>query len=136
MHLHSTRCPILVLTLLAVGCTRSAPEPVDADAPAGTVTVVLKMPDGEQRVEVPDVRSGETVLSVMERIESPEVHYQGSGSSAFITRIGQISTSASEGWTFYVNGQWADRGPGVYQLQPGDTIQWRYGSFSEAAPAP
>ncbi len=132
---------LIALALGCSGCSRTSeeakterPAAATGELPggelAGSVIVEFRYPD--QRLEslvVSPVRSGDTVWQVMQQIEEPEITIQGSGRNALLTRIGEFSNRGAEGWTFYVNGEWADRGIGDYPIQVDDKIEWRYGDF-------
>lgn len=106
-----------------------ANEPAGSE-PAGSVIVEFRYPDKRlESLVVSPVRSGDSVLEVMRQIEQPEITIQGSGRNALLTRIGEFSNRGAEGWTFYVNGEWADRGIGDYPIQLDDKIEWQYGDF-------
>lgn len=42
--------------------------------------------------------------------------------------------ATEKGWMFYVNGKDPGVGAGSYVLQPGDSVIWRYGAWSDPAP--
>jgi hypothetical protein len=119
--------------IAAVGCSQP-PAPV-VDAPVsqpGTVTVVFAMPDGEVRRELETVAAGTTIADVLAKIDDPKIEITGTGEMAFVKSIGELGTTEGEGWTFKVDGKWADRGIGAYELSPPATIQWSHGKFDPA----
>ncbi|XZE51996.1 DUF4430 domain-containing protein [Planctomycetaceae bacterium SH139] len=127
---------IAIMLACGVGCTGTSEEAkTERTDPAtseleGSVIVEFRYPD--QRLEslvVSPVRSGDTVLEVMRQIEQPVIAIQGSGRNSLLTQIGEFSNRGAEGWTFYVNGEWADRGIGDYPIQLDDKIEWQYGDF-------
>ena len=126
--------PLLLALALAVclsGCSRpTAPQPEVAAAEPGTVTVVIEIGGQEVRREVEQVQPGTTIAEVMSRIEEPAIEIIGSGSTAFVDSIGELGTTAGLGWTFRVNGEWADRGVGDYALEPPAEIRWSHGTFT------
>lgn len=44
------------------------------------------------------------------------------------------NTFPNKGWSYYVNGKDPGVGAGSYVVQPGDSIIWRYGSWTDPAP--
>jgi len=122
---------VLGVVLQSAGCSRTA-EPI-AEPTVGTVTIIIQMPDGEVRQEFDSVMSGTTIADLMAKIESPKVTMIGSGDTAFVKSIGDLGTDAGKGWTFRVDGQWADSGVGAYRLDPPATVQWSHGSFDPSA---
>jgi hypothetical protein len=126
---------LLGVLLILAGCFRTA-APIaqpTAEPTVGTVTIVIQLPDGEVRQDFDSVESGTTIADLMSKIESPEVTMIGSGDTAFVKSIGQLGTDAGKGWTFKVDGQWADSGVGAYRLDPPATVQWSHGSFDPSA---
>lgn len=120
-----------VLLLLAgvIGCQSSPPPPV-ADAAVGVVTIQITNGDGApQSIEIADVADGATLESVMRSIEDIPIELSGSGSTAFVSSIGDVKTDASQGWTFKVDGEFANQGIGLTVLHPPTTIQWSFGEF-------
>ncbi len=126
--------PLLLALALAVcvsGCSRStAPQPEALAAEPGIVTVVIEIGGQQIRREVEQVQPGTTIADVMSRIEEPAIKIIGSGSTAFVDSIGELGTTAGLGWTFRVNGEWADRGVGDYALEPPAEIRWSHGTFT------
>ena len=125
--------------LAIAGCSGSAVEvaPPKSDASAGTVTVVIATEDGgEIRKEMPGIASGTTIAQIMRSIDDPEIKMRGSGSTSFVESIGGIGTAEGKGWTFRVNGEWADRGVGDYTLEPPAEVRWTHGSFQEKVEEP
>ena len=68
---------------------------------------------------------------VMGSIDQIPITMRGSGLTAFVDGIGDKSTSGSEGWTFKVDGQFANQGIGSTALSPPTTITWSYGDASD-----
>lgn len=121
--------------LIAVGCSRqTAPvaEVPAAEVPAsqaGTITVVFNLPEGKVRREIESVAAGTSIAELMAKIDDPKIEMTGSGAMTFVKSIGDLGTTEGKGWTFSVDGQWADRGIGAYELTPPATIQWKHGAF-------
>ncbi len=123
-----------LLCIVAFGCGKEpVAKPTTARASLGEIEVTIEFPEGTDSVVevVEPVLEGATVLDVLEQLTLVSVETHGTGGNAFITKIGDLETSAGEGWLFYVNDQWADRSAGVYELQKGDRVRWKFGSFSE-----
>lgn len=126
--------PLLLAVLLAIGlcgCSPSTmPEPEAVAGEPGLVTVVIELEGQEIRRELEQVKPGTTIEEVMSRIDDPAIRIIGSGSTAFVDSIGELGTSAGLGWTFRVNGEWADRGVGTYALEPPAEIRWSHSTFT------
>lgn len=83
----------------------------------------------QRSFEVPDVVAGTTVEEIMRRQTEIDVLIEGSGSTAFVDRIGNVNTSATEGWLFSVNGEFATQGVGSTPIEPPATISWSFGGM-------
>jgi hypothetical protein len=122
---------IVCLACTFFGCSQPAEKPVvDPSVATGSVTMEIVYPGTElMTIEVAGIAPGQTLLEAIQTVENPKFKTSGAGQGAFITAIGDWDTSGSEGWSYYVNDQWADRSAGVYEINPGDVIRWKYGSF-------
>lgn len=64
--------------------------------------------------------------------------HTGSGTTAFISQIGDTTNQKgpeSFYWQYRVNGQYAKKGAGAFEIAPGDQVRWFYGKY-EAAKEP
>ena len=103
-----------------------------AHAQSATVRLVVDYGDGviKTLTGLPWAK-GSTVLDVMnaakDRPHGISFSYTGSGASAFLTRIDDIANEggAKKNWQLWVNTSYADRGFGVYEVQPLDVVFWR-----------
>jgi Domain of unknown function (DUF4430) len=126
-----------LVALLLAGCnSQYIPIPAPAvpatatTTPTGTsgvVTVEFQINGETKTVKVADVAEGATVEAVMQSIEGIPIELHGSGVTAFIHSIAGKSTSGTEGWTYKVNGQFANEGIGSTTLTPPATITWEFG---------
>ena len=126
--------PALLLILGCQGSTSTPPPPSSASpssASTGTVTVEFQIGESTRTIEVDDVVSGSTVESVMRSITDVPLTIHGSGQTAFVDSIDGISTSGSEGWTYKLNGEFANEGIGTTELTPPAKISWSYGGPPE-----
>ena len=124
---------VFVLACLSiVGCQETLLPPAPtAGRGTGTVTIEIESGDDTATFEVQDVAAGTTLESLMRSIVQVPVSIQGSGLTAFVDGIDGQSTSGSEGWTFKVDGQFANEGIGSMTLTPPTTITWSYSDASE-----
>ena len=134
-----------VLLIMVSGCDRSQPvggsdspqstvnaEQSDAEAVnVGTVTIEIDSDDEPLVVKIDGVRQGETLESVMRRIDQVPITINGSGPTAFVNQIGDRATGLSEGWTYRVDGEFAMKGIGQLELNPPTTIRWSYGTMAD-----
>ena len=103
-----------------------------AHAQSATVRLVVDYGDGViKTITGLPWAKGSTVLDVMnaakDRPHGISFSYTGSGASAFLTRIDDIANEggAKKNWQLWVNTSYADRGCGVYEVQPLDVVFWR-----------
>lgn len=119
----------LFIGLVCTGC-QSSPPPPSVDAAVGTVTIRVQAVDNPvQTFEIADVSDGATLESVMKRFDQIPVELSGSGMTAFVQSIGDVETDATQGWTFKVDGEFANQGIGKTILHPPTTVDWSYGEF-------
>ena len=106
-----------------------------AHAQSATVRLVVDYGDGVVKTitGLPWAK-GSTVLDVMnaakDRPHGISFSYTGSGASALLTRIDDVANeggaAAKKNWQLWVNTSYADRGFGVYEVQPLDVVFWRF----------
>lgn len=129
-----SRLPALLLIAIAfaplIGCGKR-PQPVAAPGATGTVTMEIDFGDHSESIRIDGVESGTTLEAVMRSIDQLPISIRGSGVTAFVDGIGNVSTNSSEGWTFQVDGEFANQGIGSTTLSPPTTIRWSFGDASE-----
>ena len=123
------------LVVAGFGCRRDEQvqtvAPVAAEEAIGPIGLRVVKPDGSTRdYGALKIVAGDTLLDCLRRIPESGFSIRGDGAMAFVTEIDSFASRGGEGWTFYVNGQWADRGIGDFEVHPDDQIEWRYGDFS------
>lgn len=147
------RCGLLLPLCIAVaswGCTPSPSVPAPVAPPAAnsaavpaakeepaarTVKLVVDFGDGVERTydSVAWVE-GDSVLSLLDRLKShsePLTYaVSGKGDAAFVSKIDDVKNqgtgSEKKNWLFWVNGKFADRSAGVYMIQAGDEVAWKF----------
>ncbi len=132
MAMSNLRFAFVLACLFVAGCQKTLlpPAPLPATA-TGTVTIEIESGDHTQTFQVPDVAAGTTLESLMRSIDQVPITIHGSGLTAFVDGIGGESTSSSKGWTFKVDGEFANQGIGSTTLTPPTTITWSYRDASE-----
>ncbi len=133
----SIACLPLILIFACSSTSTVAPlSESQSNATTGPVSIVVN--DGESKVqcEVNNVAAGTTVEQVMRQVDDPRIKIKisGSGTTAIITAINDLTNSGGEGWIYRVDGKWADRGMGTFKLTPPVTITWQHGDFAEMQP--
>jgi hypothetical protein len=106
----------------------------------GSVSFSIEAGDGKAaEVLSVDWKEGITVLDLLEQVQNISTKgftfkYKGGGETAFLTSIGDMENQGGgadkKNWQFWVNGQRADRGFGVYELQPLDKVVWKFVPFA------
>ncbi|TWU59808.1 hypothetical protein Poly51_00810 [Rubripirellula tenax] len=125
---------VLIAALVVSGCQRNA-APVATDAvagvgtPTGVVTIEIVTADGTKAFTVDEVAEGTTLEQVMESARDMPVEISGSGTTAFVHSLDGRSTSASEGWTYRIDGEFAHSGIGAAVLSPPTTVTWKFGDW-------
>jgi hypothetical protein len=110
----------------------TAPEPTK---PKEMVTITIVAP-GIKDTILPstsvEFKEGDTVLSVTQRIvraRGIQISVTGANATAYVQGIDNLyefDHGPLSGWEAFVNGQGLDRSAGVYSVQPGQAIMWRY----------
>ncbi|MCC9643918.1 DUF4430 domain-containing protein [Rhodopirellula sp. JC740] len=138
-HLFSSVAVALLVSLFGlVGCTgTSSTTTVDPDLTesesTGTVTIEFVLEDGTEKTHaIEDVASGTTLESLMRDLDEPKMEIGGEGTTAFIHSIDGVSTSATQGWTYTIDGEFAKTGVGTTKLDPPTTVRWKFTAFEEA----
>jgi hypothetical protein len=100
-----------------------------------TVHLVVDYGDGSMKAinDIPWTQ-GLTVLGMMNLAKAHPrgitFEVRGSGSSAFMTKIDDLASqgggAGKKNWQFWVNAAYGNRSFGVYEVQPQDTVMWRY----------
>jgi hypothetical protein len=120
---------ILLLVLIAAAASQQAA------AQAASVLLVVDYGDGTiKTISGLPWSKGSTVLDVMNAAKARRhgltFAAAGSGASAFLTRIDDVSNEGGGGekknWQLWVNTTYADRSFGVYELQAFDLVLWRF----------
>lgn len=101
------------------------------DAATGTVTVAVVIGDDIKVWSIDDVTAGSTLEDVLRSADDFPIEISGSGTTAFVNSIAGKATSASEGWTYSVNGTQAPAGIGSTIITPPATIRWTFTSADE-----
>ena len=115
--------------LLLSSCNQQTTDPVADPQTVGTVTIEFDQTTDLETAKIENVAAGTTLEQVMRDMK--DVKIQGSGTSAFVAAIGKAKTTGGKGWTFKVDGEWANQGVGGTKLTPPTTITWSYGSYDE-----
>ncbi len=76
-------------------------------------------------------------LTVLAATQAAQEHPRGitikvrsSGSTAFLTQIDDVKNEGNgKNWIFRVNGKLSDRSCGIYKLNDGDTVLWRFQTY-------
>lgn len=108
---------------------------LQAAEPAKTVKLTIDYGDGVQKVFSELAwKEGLTVFAALgQAAEHPrgiKLTHQGQGATTLVTAIDDLKNEGrGRNWVYDVNGKLADRGCGVWELQAGDAVLWRFGGY-------
>lgn len=132
---------LVAATLALVGALQSAGRaapPAPAQAAEPTVELTIDYGDGVQKrfVGLPH-KAGGTVLDALEAARRHPrgitFEQRGRGETAFLTRIDDLANEGrGKNWTYRVNDKPGDRSCGVYPLEAGDRVVWKFGVYRES----
>jgi len=128
----------LVLSMV-IGCERDvSSEGKDGQAEASRIAIEMEVHFGEsaetKSFEIVVDRQSPTVLDAMKRAEEAGklvFAYRGNGKFAFLEAIDMTINQGSDGdnWVYSVNGVQGNKSFGVYRVETGDRIEWRFGAY-------
>ncbi|NBC68328.1 S-layer homology domain-containing protein [Paenibacillus sacheonensis] len=75
------------------------------------------------------LQTGDTAYSVLARELPGKVRDTGAGATKYVQGIDGLSEfdrGPESGWMYAVNGSFPNYSAGIYDLQPGDVVAWRY----------
>ena len=116
-------CPLAIFALGA--------DPI-AEKESKPVTLVIDYGDGVQKHFT--AIAWKQGLTVLDALRTAQAHprgirceYTGSGATALLTKIDDVANEGrGRNWMYRVNGKLAEVGFGVRQLDPGDSILWKF----------
>ncbi|MBY0099231.1 DUF4430 domain-containing protein [Mesobacillus maritimus] len=120
--------------VVAPAPTKPSPTP-EPTKPKETVTITIVAPgvkDTILPVTSVEFQEGDTVLSITQKIvraRGIQISVTGASATAYVQGIDNLyefDHGPLSGWEAFVNGQGLDRSAGVYGVQPGQAIMWRY----------
>jgi hypothetical protein len=124
----------LMLAVLGLVATSSnAQEPAKTEKK--TVTLTIDYADGVQKTfKALEWKDKQTVLDVLQlAAKHPRgitFKHRGSGATVLVTAIDDVTNQAGgNSWLYEVNGKLADRSCGVFEVQPGDALLWKFGNY-------
>lgn len=132
----------LAAALLLVGLLRwaslgplNAPEGVAAGPRDGMVTLEKRLPDAPAQSAQVAWSRATTVLEATRLAGEGDPawasDWRGEGAMALLVTLGGEANQGADGlnWQFEVNGVYADRGAGAYELEPGDRVLWKLAPY-------
>ncbi len=109
-----------------------APAVIETTPTVDSTDEIWEQPDQNQLVEQNDeieysFTASEEMTAEELLDQSATVEYQDFGSAGkFVQSIDGVASNENYFWGYYVNGTFAELGVSQTQLQPGDTITFRY----------
>ena len=125
---------LMALVLNATGCSPTTTTEAPPKRQIGTVDLTIDFGGAGDNVVVQIPCSEDsTVIDILRRAEfngDIKLQSSGKGETAFVESINGVSQQSSEGkyWTYRLNGQLSKTGSGVTEVDPGDDVQWQFGS--------
>lgn len=125
---------LVILLSIAAWAATPAPSPADTRSPAPP-RLIIDYGDGvEKHFTALPCGPGATVLDLLKAAAAHprgiDVEYRGSGETAFLTRIDDLTNEGTgrgrRNWIYYVNDKPATRSMGVQPVRPGDRIRWAF----------
>jgi hypothetical protein len=124
-------CAVLAAVALLIAAPGSG-RPAGAGAD-NTVRLIVDYGDGAAKtVANLPWSKGSTVLDAMKeaatRPHGISFSFTGSGDSATLTKIDDVANGGNgkKNWQYWVNGNYGDRSFATFELQPQDTVVWRF----------
>ena len=132
--------PIVRVALLVTVCCRGAGWELMAAEPAperpATVKLTIDYGDGVQKHFTGLPWQGrmtvlEAMLKAHEHPRGIRLKYRGKGATALVLQIDDVANEGGRGrnWIYQVNGQPANRSCGIFVLNRGDTILWKFETY-------
>ena len=121
------KCMLLGLTIGA-----AAPLSLAEEGEKRTVQLTVDYGDGVQKTFSSLAwKEKQTVFDALQQAarhpRGIKLAHQGSGERLFVTAIDDVKNEGvGRNWTYLVNGKLADRSAGVFELQAGDAVLWRF----------
>lgn len=119
---------LLMAIFSAVNATAQEPE-------KKVVQLTIDYGDGVQKTFTGlEWKEKQTVLDVLQLAEKHprgiKFKHRGSGATALVIAIDDVANKAGgNSWLYEVNGRLADRSCGVYEVEPGDKLLWKFGIY-------
>jgi hypothetical protein len=144
MELRRKRMGLLLAGLLVAAVlasrTQAAVKADGAKKTTATISLTINFNDGVRKIFVLPWTQDMTVLDAMNLAKAiPHgitFEYTGSGATAFLTKIDDVQNqgagSDKKNWLYWVNDAFADRSFGVYKLDEGDCVLWRFDTYRES----
>ena len=103
--------------------------------PEKAVQLTVDYGDGVQKTFAAlEWKEKQTVFDVLQLAEKHprgiKFKHRGAGATVLVTAIDDVANKAGgDSWLYEVNGKLADRSCGVYEVQPGDKVLWKFGNY-------
>jgi hypothetical protein len=108
---------------------------VDADERPKTVKLVIDYGDGvEKHFTALAWQEDVTVLDVLAAAQKHahgiRYEFKGRGATTLVTKIDDVENEGNgRNWLYQVNGKWADKSCGTFELQAGDAVLWKFDTY-------
>jgi hypothetical protein len=129
--------PAILIAVIALALAAAA-QPTQAE-PAKNVSLVVDYGDGVAKHFRFAWKEDMTVQDAIDLAQANphglKYRSTGSGATAFLTQIDDVRNEGAgadkKNWQFWINGQRAERGFGVFKLARGDKVLWKFAVFED-----
>lgn len=128
---------ILSISIALFGCSENVKEQDNIttveEVELSSVSLSITIPEeveGFDPIEPMEIEfsEGETIIDVTEK-SGIELDVNGTGENAYVEGInglGAFDEGSASGWLVKVNGEFINVGPGAYEVEENDEIEWLY----------
>jgi hypothetical protein len=126
---------VLAIMLLGLVVSQATAQDLRKLPPEKAVQLTIDYGDGVQKTFTAiEWKEKQTVLDVLEAAEKHprgiKFKHRGNGATVLVTAIDDVANKAGgDSWLYEVNGKLADRSCGVFEVQPGDKLLWKFGTY-------
>ncbi|MED0677133.1 S-layer homology domain-containing protein [Aneurinibacillus thermoaerophilus] len=107
--------------------------PPNTPVPVKKTITLSVIGDSQRGVILPaqsvELKEGDTAYTVLRRMLGNKVESRGSGATLYVEAIdglGEFDRGPQSGWMYSVNGWFPNYSAGIYMLEDGDVVAWRY----------
>lgn len=137
-HFLACLAAILLIGWTVAACpAQDSEKSATSDQKGGekTIKLVVDYGDGVQKqfAAIP-WKEKQTVFDVLQTAAKHprgiKFKHRGSGAATLVVEIDELANEAGgKNWLYEVNGKLADRSSAIYEVEPGDTLLWKFAKY-------